>query len=65
MKCSSIVSQSPDPKDKKGKDNLIVLAENDEAVSHLIDKQSAEILKQFGPKQLLSLHITDCEVYNK
>jgi len=65
VKCNQIISQTPDPKDKKGKDNLVVLAENDETIAHLIDKQSAEVLRQFGPKQLHSLHITDCQVYNK
>lgn len=59
------MNQVPDPKDKKGKEQLVVLAENDETANHLIDKQSAEVLKMYGPKQLVSLHISDCQVYNK
>lgn len=47
------------------KDALVCLAESDEVVNHLIDNQSAECLKQLGPKQLVSLHISDCMVYNK
>jgi hypothetical protein len=33
-----------------GKDALVVLAESDEIVNHLIDNQSAECLKELGPK---------------
>lgn len=45
VKCPQIVAQTPNPKDKKGKDNLVVLAENEDTANHLIDKQSAEVLR--------------------
>jgi hypothetical protein len=38
IKCPQIIGNQSETKDKSGKDNLIILAEFDSIVSHLIDK---------------------------
>jgi len=43
---------------KGAKDNLVVLAESEEAANQLIDKNIGEILSTAG-ESLLDLHITD------
>lgn len=44
--------------DKKASENLVVLAESDEASNFIIDKNVADVLAKYGDV-LMDLHITD------
>lgn len=65
VRCPQLSGNEGPTRGRDAANQLAVLAESEDVATHLIDKTSAEVLRAYGPSQLISLHITDQEVYNK